>query len=123
MKGKMFKYSLFCKYNQRSCKRVKLILFTTFYLGQGPLEEYQKSNEMEPIFSIKISNSPGKFQWIGESQFWYVNNNKNDNMYLLVNPVDKRQNGAFDHVRLATSLSGLLDEHISERDMKNSNGK
>lgn len=91
------------------------VLLASFQgMAQGTLEEYQKSASVESLFQDKVFNVPEEFHWMDDNSFWYVNNARNGNEYLVVRSNEKVQEIAFDHARVAASLSKALDTEISK---------
>lgn len=93
-------------------------LFLTLLMGltgfsQGTLKEYKKANAVDSLFKNKMYNSPKEFHWIENNNLWYVNNTKKGTEYLLVDTKQQKQIAAFDHDRLAQSLSKILGKEIT----------
>lgn len=89
-----------------------IYFFTTTVTAQGTLEEYRKSAKVESLFQNKIFNAPEEFNWIDGNQFWYANNSRDGIEYLVVNSEKRKQEQAFDHARLAASLTEVLGSQI-----------
>lgn len=95
-----------------------IALFLTLFVGftgfsQGTLKEYKKANAVDSLFKNKVFNSPKEFHWIENNNLWYANNTKKGTEYLLVDTKQQKQIEAFDHNRLAQSLSKILGKKIT----------
>lgn len=72
---------------------------------------------------LSSSTSPLVFKasvrpvWIDENQFWYKNTIEGGSEFILVDAVNKIRERAFDHGKLANSLSALLDESYNELEL------
>lgn len=100
----------------------KIVVFITFFIcllsqAQGTLKEYQKANAVDSLFKNKVFNSPKEFHWVNNTSFWYINNAKNGNEFLLVDAKQEKQIPAFNHERLAASLSKILDKEIVSKQL------
>ena len=92
-----------------------LILFGAYSVtGQGTIEEYRKSTRIKSLFEGKVYNSPGDFHWMDDNKFWYANNSRNGTQYLIVDAKNDEQKQAFDHSRLAASLTKTLGTEVKE---------
>jgi dipeptidyl aminopeptidase/acylaminoacyl peptidase len=96
----------------------KIVVFITFFIcllsqAQGTLKEYQKANAVDSLFKNKVFNAPKEFQWINNNNFWYINNGKKGNEFLLVDAREQKQTQAFNSERLAVSLSKILEKKIT----------
>lgn len=101
-------------------KKISVILTLLMcYLSsaQGTLEEYKKANVLDSLFKNKVINSPKEFHWIGNELLWYVNNTRNGKEYFLVDSKEGKQSLAFDHNRLAASLSKVLGRETSSNQL------
>ncbi|MEL1239570.1 S9 family peptidase [Flavobacterium flavipallidum] len=97
---------------------VVLALFVgNINFAQGTLKEYQKANAVDSLFKNKVFNSPKEFHWVNNTSFWYVNNAKNGNEFLLVDAKQEKQIPAFNQERLAASLSKILDKKIVSKQL------
>ncbi|MCX2678630.1 DPP IV N-terminal domain-containing protein [Galbibacter sp. EGI 63066] len=93
------------------------VFFTLFISGycsiaQGTVTEYKKSVAVDTLFKNKIYNSPKYFKWQGDSLCWYKNNTEKESEYMLISTREGTQQKAFDHERLAASLSEFLEKKV-----------
>ncbi|MDN3594140.1 S9 family peptidase [Zunongwangia endophytica] len=84
----------------------------THVAAQGTIEDYKRAESIDTLFSNKVFNTPKSFNWLNDSEFWYKNNAKNGAEYILVNADTKTKNKAFDHQKLAETLSTQLEKKI-----------
>ena len=89
-----------------------LILVPTGY-AQGQLADYRRSVAIDTLFANKVYHAPDDFSWSSEHLVWYDTQTREGRRYFLVQPDKKLKREAFDHSRLAQSLSGLLNKEIS----------
>ncbi len=101
--------------NINKVKYILLLALLVHFTGiaQGTIEEYRKSAAVKDLFEGKVYNTPHEFHWMNDNVFWYVNNSENGTEYLVVNSEKKEQMSAFDHTRLAATLSITLGKQIS----------
>jgi hypothetical protein len=81
--------------------------------AQGTLAEYKKSIAIDSLFKNKIYNTPKVFRWVGNDYFWYINPIAKGKEYWVFDTQQQKQHLAFDHSRLATSLSKVLGKEVS----------
>ena len=76
-----------------------------------PASAYDRAAKMLGVASL-IFNETVTPHWIGDGEaFWYRSDDRDGNRFWRVEPLasDERRRPAFDHARLAASLSGLRD--------------
>ena len=101
-------------------KKISVFLTLSWCLiahAQGTLKDYKKANAVDSLFKNKVSNTPKEFHWIGNDYVWYSNNILKTKEFMLVNTKEQKQTVAFDHNKLAQSLSKILEKKISEKDL------
>jgi len=78
--------------------------------AQGTLDDYQRADSFDARtrgLVVDVAESPN---WIGEtSRFWYRKSVEGGNRFLLVDPSGPSRGPAFDHERIAASLSAGRD--------------
>ena len=88
---------------------VLLLLFTVTPLvasAQGTQTDYELANSIREKYQSAAINIPGRANWIGKtSRFWYRRSARGGNEFMLVDAESLAQRPAFDHERLAASLS------------------
>ncbi|MDR7211029.1 DPP IV N-terminal domain-containing protein [Flavobacterium piscis] len=84
---------------------------------QGTLKEYKKANAVDSLFKNKVINTPKEFHWIGNDYVWYSNNIPKGKEFLMVDSKQQKQSSAFDHDRLAESLSKISGKEVSSIDL------
>ena len=79
---------------------------TTVAQGQDVKADYDRANSLNTRINNKVFDVAGTPTWIdGSPKFWYQKSVKGGNEFVLVDPDTKTKSPAFDHARLATSLS------------------
>ena len=103
-------YSFILMYSKKTylCKIcVFITLFNSlFSFAQGTLKDYKRSIAVDTLFKNKTYNTPTAF-------YWHVNNTPKGKEYIKVNALSSSQELAFDHERMAKSLSILTEGTIT----------
>ena len=82
--------------------------------AQGTLADYERAFGLRDRFDGLVVNAPQPPSWIGEtSRFWYRKSVLGGNEFVLVDATTLEKRAAFDHQRLATSLSSARDTTYS----------
>lgn len=81
-------------------------------LSQGTLEDYKRAEKFLPSNARKlVFNDRLAANWIEDSpRFWYKKDLKDGKMFILVDPERNSAKPAFDHEKLAASLSSASGE-------------
>ncbi len=93
---------------------VEFVLLFSFTQAQGTLEDYQRAEKylyknIEKL-AFRLEVYPN---WIDKSsRFWYRIRTREGKEFILVDPKKKTKNPAFDHERLAVSLSKASGKSI-----------
>src|SRR5262245_50122633 len=83
-----------------------LMLLPAITQAQGTLADYERSNSLRTKFQGLAVNIPERATWIeNTSRFWYRKSVKGGNEFVLVDAETLAKKPAFDHERLAASLS------------------
>ncbi|WP_417360596.1 DPP IV N-terminal domain-containing protein [Galbibacter sp.] len=90
------------------------LLFVVTTSAQGSLEDYKRSVAVDSLFKNTVYNSPKDFHWLNDQVFWYMNNTKKGLRYIKINAKSNTRSMAFDHSKMANSLSEFLKEDIAE---------
>ncbi len=81
-------------------------------LAQGTRADYERAAKLQERFSNKLFRASVKPEWSGD-RFWYRNDLPGGRReFLLVDSTAPSRRPAFDHARLASSLSTLLHKPI-----------
>jgi dipeptidyl aminopeptidase/acylaminoacyl peptidase len=93
-----------------------IVLSACFLLGplsasaQGTIADYRRALEMDETLDDTVVNSPGDPHWLEDSpHFWYRKSVEGGNSFVLVNAEQREKQPAFDHERLATTLTDSID--------------
>ncbi|HYF68294.1 MAG TPA: DPP IV N-terminal domain-containing protein [Ohtaekwangia sp.] len=82
---------------------------------QGRVDDYRSAEKNLVLLKKAIFNTPTSFQWIaGTHEMWYVNNSRKGKVFMLVNADKQKHQPAFDHSRMAKSLSKVMKTDIDE---------
>jgi len=88
-----------------------LVLFPQLISAQGKAADYERANALRDKFQGLAVNVPERATWIGEtSRFWYRKSIKGGNAFVLVDAATLEKKPAFDHEKLAASLSAASGE-------------
>lgn len=78
--------------------------------AQGTMADYQRALGMDETLDDTVVDVPGDPHWLEESpHFWYRKSVANGYTFLLVNSDTRQKQRAFDHQRLASTLSDSID--------------
>lgn len=88
-----------------------LLFLPTMNYAQGTRADYERANKLRDKFQGLAVNNPERAVWIGKtSRFWYRRSVKGGNEFVLVDVATLTKQPAFDHTKLAASLSTATDE-------------
>jgi dipeptidyl aminopeptidase/acylaminoacyl peptidase len=94
------------------CRRIlPLLLLSLPYLlqAQGTSEDYRRANDWSNTIRNKLYYAPYNVNWISDShRFWYVQQTPRGKEFILGDADKRSKQPAFDHERLARSLSNTL---------------
>lgn len=102
---------------------VLTLLFSITTSAQGTLEDYKRSIAVDSLFQNKVYNTPKDFHWLSDRVFWYKNNSKQGSQYIRVDAKSNTRSMAFDHRKMAESLTEFSNSKVSSttidiRDLK-----
>ena len=90
---------------------LSLVVLPAGAYSQGKLADYDRANNLRKTFQDAALNVADRANWIEKTnRFWYRRSVKGGNEVLLVDAETKARKQAFDHDRLATSLSAAAPE-------------
>jgi len=91
-----------------------LLLVSIVAYGQGTLADYERANGLRDRFQGRAIDLPGRATWIEKtSRFWYRKSVRDGNEFVLVDAATLSKRPAFDHRRLADSLSSASGEKFT----------
>ncbi|MFC1554071.1 DPP IV N-terminal domain-containing protein [candidate division KSB1 bacterium] len=98
MKGKVLSKSAFV---------LLIVIFTlSSVFAQGRIEDYERADQLRSKVNGLVYNSEVRPNWIDDSnRFWYMNNIQEGKEFILVDADSRDKERAFDHEKLARSLS------------------
>jgi dipeptidyl aminopeptidase/acylaminoacyl peptidase len=88
-----------------------LLLFPLLINGQGTLADYERAQGLRTRFQGLAIHVPGRARWIERtSRFWYTRSVKGGSEFIMVDAPSLVKKPAFDHEKLAASLSAAAEE-------------
>lgn len=91
--------------------------------AQGTLADYQRAHDLQAKVRDLVINVPGPAHWIAESHhFWYAHSVKGGAEYILVDAEGGTKKIAFDHEKLAASISTATGKHYTAQTLPFSSG-
>ena len=96
-----------------------LLTLKNIAISQSILDDYNRAVEYLPFNVFKnVYNLELQPNWINNtSKFWYENINEHGKKFIVINPKLNSKQSAFDHKRLAHSLSIILDTTFSANNL------
>jgi dipeptidyl aminopeptidase/acylaminoacyl peptidase len=91
------------------------LLLTAFTLearpvvAQGTMADYERAFGLEERFDGLVVDAPEVPVWIGSNRLWYRKSVRGGNEFVLVDAASRARQAAFDHQRVAASLSVSRD--------------
>src|SRR5262244_1915539 len=93
--------------------RSLLALAPCLAMAQVTAADYQRAQGLRDKFQGLAVNVPGPVSWIDEThRFWYRKSVVGGNEFVLVDATTRARKPAFDHKRLAASLSAASGENF-----------
>ena len=90
---------------------LSLFLLPVFIFAQGTQADYERANKLRDKFQGLAVNVPERATWVGNTnRFWYRKSVKGGNEFVLVDAETLTKKPAFDHAKLAASLSAAAGE-------------
>jgi dipeptidyl aminopeptidase/acylaminoacyl peptidase len=90
---------------------VSFFLFSVIANAQGTLADYDRAQALQTKFQAATINLPGPATWIPRTNhFWYRHSVKGGNEVVWVDAESLTRRPAFDHEKLAVSLSAISGE-------------
>jgi dipeptidyl aminopeptidase/acylaminoacyl peptidase len=91
-----------------------LFLFPAVLFAQGTLADYERANNLRNRFQSQAINILERVNWIGNtSRFWYRKSVKGGNEFVLIDGATQSRKPAFDHAKLAASLSAATGAKVT----------
>src|SRR5690606_37682026 len=93
---------------------VILAFVNTALWAQGTKADYDRAASYTEKIRDKVYHSPGSFTWIaGQPRFWYSKLTPSGLQFIVVDAEKGSKAPAFDHKRLALSLSASSGQEVS----------
>jgi hypothetical protein len=84
--------------------------------AQGTAADYARANGLRAKYEALVVNVPGPATWIDKtSHFWYRRTGKDGSEFVIVDADTRQKRPAFDHQKLATSLSAATGKTYTAR--------
>ena len=91
-----------------------VLLIPAVVRAQGTVTDYERALALRNKFQTLAVNIPERANWIDQtSRFWYRKSVKGGNQFVLVDAETLAKKPAFDHERLAVSLSAASNEKLT----------
>ena len=96
-----------------------LILFIAISVhAQGTIADYERAGGLRAKYEAAAIDIAGTPSWIGAShRFWYRKLSRGVNEYVIFDADTLKKQTAFDHARIATSLSQLTGNTLKPQDL------
>ncbi len=93
---------------------VVLLAVSAAVSAQGTLADYERADALQAKFQAAVINMPGAPNWIGRSnRFWYSRTLRDGSEIIRVDADTLEQRPAFDHERMAASLSAASGQKFT----------
>src|SRR5262245_9900945 len=90
------------------------IILPVIAFAQGTVADYERANNLRNKYQGLVVNIAERANWIGDtSRFWYRKSVKGGNEFVLYDAETLARKPAFDHARLAASLSAASGEKVT----------
>src|SRR5215831_6295385 len=77
--------------------------------AQGTAADYERANSLKSKYEAAVIDIAGPATWIGNTnRFWYRKLSKGVNEYIIVDAQSLTKQPAFDHTKIAATLSKVL---------------
>ncbi len=97
-----------------ACLLCALLLIPVLICAQGKVADYERAQALRNKFQTLAVNIPDRVNWIEKtSRFWYRKSVKGGNEFVLVDAETLARKPAFDHARLAASISAAGSEKVT----------
>src|SRR6266487_2535147 len=97
---------------------VSLLLIPAIVHAQGTVTDYERALALRNKFQALAFNIPDRVNWIEKtSRFWYRKSVKGGNEFVLFDAESLTKKPAFDHEKLAASLSAAAGTKYTALDL------
>lgn len=101
-------------YHIQAALVIIFLLVPVLLQGQVTAEEYERANNLQEQFEGKALNVIDEPTWIGDTHhLWYRKTVQEGHKFIWVDADNKRKRDAFDHERMAETLSANRDTTFS----------
>lgn len=86
--------------------------------AQGTAADYERAGRLKAKYEAAVVDVAGPASWIGNShRFWYRKLSRGVNLYTIFDADTSQKNSAFDHDKIAASLSKLTGNSYKGQDL------
>ena len=97
---------------------VMAVCFASHVYAQGTAADYERANGLKAKYEAAAIDIAGVPSWIGDThRFWYRKLSRGVSVYMIFDADTQQKNAAFDHDKIATSLSRLTSNSYKPQDL------
>ena len=86
--------------------------------AQGTAADYERANGLKAKYEAAAIDIAGVPSWIGDThRFWYRKLSRGVSVYMIYDADTQQKNAAFDHDKIAASLSRLTQNTYKSQDL------
>jgi len=86
--------------------------------AQGTAADYERAGSLKAKYEAAVVDVAGPATWIGNThRFWYRKLSRGANVYMIFDADTSQKNVAFDHDKIAASLSKLTGNTYKAQDL------
>lgn len=89
------------------------VWFACLLCAQGTLGDYQRAADLRKRYEAAALHVPEPARWTGPGRFWYRRSVGGGHEFVVVDAATREKKAAFDHDRLAVSLSAASSEKLT----------
>jgi hypothetical protein len=102
---------------RQGIRAISLICLCLRVQAQGTLDDYRRAVELRKRYAAVASNFPDAPTWLDANRFWYRRTVPGGYEFVLMDTASQTKKPAFDHARLAASLSQASGVRYSAIDL------
>src|SRR5215510_14464612 len=103
---------------RRSILLIIAFCFSSTVCAQGTAADYERANALKAKYEAAAIGIAGIPSWIGNThRLWYRKLSRGVNAYMIFDADTMQKNAAFDHDKIAASLSKLTSNTYKSQDL------
>src|SRR5262249_46018709 len=103
---------------RRSILLIIAFCFSSTVYAQGTAADYERANGLKAKYEAAAIDVAGIPNWIGNThRLWYRKLSRGVRVYMIFDADTKQKNAAFDHEKIAASLSKLTNNIYKSNDL------